>query len=74
MEIGFTGSSISVYSLTAVLVGIHTKRFRGLVFLSLSIVLSYQVLLVLNQSPLPFEPLGEGFYKYRFQPIAAIFI
>jgi signal transduction histidine kinase len=73
MEIGFTGASIAVYSLTAVLVGVHTKRFRGLAFLSLFIVLSYQILLVVSQSPLPFEPLGEGFYKYRFQPIAAIF-
>lgn len=73
MEIGFTGASIAVYSLTAVLVGVHTKRFRSLAFLSLFIVLSYQILLVVSQSPLPFEPLGEGFYKYRFQPIAAIF-
>jgi GAF domain-containing protein len=73
MEVGFTGASIAVYSVTAVLVGVHTKRFRSLAFLSLFIVLSYQILLVLSQTPLPFEPLGEGFYKYRFQPIAAIF-
>jgi signal transduction histidine kinase len=73
MEIGFTGASIAVYSVTAVLVGVHTKRFRSFAFLSLFIVLSYQILLVVSQSPLPFEPLGEGFYKYRFQPLAAIF-
>jgi|GEM_PF-332178 len=71
MELGFTGASIAIYGLTAVLVGVHTKRFRALAFLSLVIVLGYQILLVLSRSPLPFESVGEGFYKYRFQPLAA---
>lgn len=73
MELGFTGSSIAVYALTAVLVGVHTRQFRLLAFLSLTVVLGYQIFLLLNNTPLPFEALGDGFYKYRFQPLAAAF-
>ena len=32
MEMGYTGSSIAAYALTAVLVGVHTRRFRWLAF------------------------------------------
>jgi two-component system, OmpR family, phosphate regulon sensor histidine kinase PhoR len=73
MELGFTGSSIAIYALTAVLVGVHTKRFRGLAFLSLVLVLGYQIFLIVTGTTLPFESLGDGFYKYRFQPLSAIF-
>ena len=73
MELGFTGSSIGVYALTAILVGVHSRRFRTLAFLSLFIVLIYQIFLILSNSPMSFEALGDGFYKYRFQPLAAVF-
>lgn len=73
MEIGFVGSSIALYTLTAIIVGVHTRRFRVLSFASLVLVLSYQVLLILADAPLSFEPLGNGFYKYRFQPLSALF-
>jgi signal transduction histidine kinase len=73
MELGFIGASIAIYALTAILVGVHTQRFRRLAFLSLIMVLGYQIFLIVNNSPIPFEPLGNGFYKYRFQPLAAIF-
>ncbi|MFN8529378.1 MAG: GAF domain-containing protein, partial [Anaerolineae bacterium] len=49
-ELGFTGASVAVYALTAVLVRAHTKRFRILTFTSLAIVVAYQVLLLLINS------------------------
>lgn len=73
MELGFTGSSIAVYALTAVLMGVHTRRFRWLAFLGIFLVLGYQIFLMVSNSPIPFESLGDGFYKYRFQPLAALF-
>lgn len=73
MELGFTGSSIAIYALTAVLVGVHMRRFRWLAFLGILLVLGYQIFLIVSDSPIPFESLGDGFYKYRFQPLAALF-
>jgi two-component system, OmpR family, phosphate regulon sensor histidine kinase PhoR len=73
MELGFTGSSIGVYALTAILVGVHTKRFRILAFTALFLVLGYQVFLILANITPPFEALGDGFFQYRFQPPATIF-
>src|SRR5689334_17370588 len=73
MELGFTGSSIAIYALTAVLMGVHTKRFRWLAFLGMFLVLGYQIFLIFSNTPVPFESLGDGFYKYRFQPLAALF-
>jgi len=73
MELGFTGASIAIYSLTTILVGVHSRRFRALTFLSLFIILGYQIFLIAIQAPVPFEAIGGGFFKYRFQPIAAAF-
>jgi signal transduction histidine kinase len=73
MELGFTGSSIAIYALTAVLMGVHTRRFRWLAFLGMFLVLGYQIFLLLSNTSIPFESLGDGFYKYRFQPLAALF-
>ncbi len=73
MELGFTGSSIAVYALIAVLIGMHTRRFRVLVFISLIIVLGYQIFLIVNRASIPFETLEDGFFKYRFQSVAALF-
>ncbi|MBZ0098193.1 MAG: hypothetical protein K8F30_03875, partial [Taibaiella sp.] len=52
MELGFTGSSIAIYALTAVLMGVHTKRFRWLAFLGIFLVLGYQIFLIVNRSPI----------------------
>ncbi|MBI5669853.1 MAG: GAF domain-containing sensor histidine kinase [Chloroflexi bacterium] len=73
MEIGFTGSSIAIYTLTAVLVGVHTRRFRWLAFASLVLVLGYQVFLILNQAPVPLQLREEGVVQYRFQNLSALF-
>ncbi|MBZ0279587.1 MAG: GAF domain-containing protein [Anaerolineae bacterium] len=73
MELGFTGSSIAIYALSAILVGVHTKRFRILAFLALLIVLAYQVFLVVANAPIGYVALGDGFFRYRFQLFSTIF-
>jgi signal transduction histidine kinase len=73
MEVGFTGSSIAIYALAAVLAGVHSRRFRWLVFMNLLFVIGYQIFLIVSGTPPPFEPLGDGFFKYRFQSLSALF-
>ncbi|MBL8164999.1 MAG: GAF domain-containing protein [Anaerolineae bacterium] len=73
MELGFTGSSIAVYSLTAILIGIHSRRFRVLAFLGLLIVLGYQLVLY-AAAPAPNVIMtDDGVLRYRFQPVSALF-
>src|SRR4051812_15827061 len=73
LELGFTGSCIALYAMTAILVGVHTRRFRLLAFAGLLLILIYQGILIAAEAPIQFEMLGDGFYKYRFQPLSAIF-
>jgi len=73
MELGFTGSSIAVYTLSAILVGVHTKRFRILAFSGLSIVFAYQIFLIAANAPINYLALGDGFFRYRFQLISTLF-
>lgn len=73
LELGFTGSCIALYAMTAILVGVHTRRFRLLAFTGLLLILIYQGILIAAEAPIQFETLGDGFYKYRFQPLSAIF-
>ncbi len=73
LELGFTGSCIALYAMTAILVGVHTRRFRLLAFAGLLLILIYQAILILAEAPIQFETLGDGFYRYRFQPLSAIF-
>lgn len=73
MELGFTGSSIAVYTLAAILVGVHTKRFRVLAFSGLLLILAYQVFLIIANAPINYVALGDGFFRYRFQLISTIF-
>lgn len=72
-EVGFVGSSIAVYALTAIISGVHSKRFRVLAFSSLVLVVSYQILLILADAPLSFESATSEVFKYRFQPLSAVF-
>lgn len=73
LELGFTGSCIALYAMTAILVGVHARRFRLLAFAGLLLILIYQGILIAAEAPIQFETLGDGFYKYRFQPLSAIF-
>ena len=73
VELGFTGSSIAIYSLTAILVGIHTRRFRWLVFIGLLLVLGYQILLVVSNTSLHFQRLGGTSFIYQPQLFSVLF-
>lgn len=73
MELGFTGSSIAVYSLTAILIGIHSRRFRVLAFLGLLIVLGYQLMLYAAAPAPNIIMSNDGVLRYRFQPVSALF-
>lgn len=74
METGFTGSSIAIYTLTAVLVRVHTPRFRWLALFGLLVVLLYQVLLLASRAPLSFQMVGgTDAFVYYPQPLSAVF-
>lgn len=70
MELGFTASSVSIYTLTALLTGSHTRRFRLLAFTSLIIVVIYQLFLIAAGAPVVY---GGETLRYRFQPATTIF-
>ncbi len=72
IELGFTGSGIGIYSLTAVLVGVQTRRFRWLAFTGLALVLGYQFILVSTNVPV-YQQFDVGTFTYRPQPLSTIF-
>ncbi len=72
MELGYTGSSIAIYSLTTVLIGVHTRRFRFLAIASLGIVVAYRFLLILvDADTVQFD--GNRITAYQFQPLFPLF-
>ncbi len=73
MELGFAGSSAAIYALTAIIAGVHTRRFRMLAFVSLVIVLGYQVLLIVSNAPLRLDRLENGIFSYQLQPLSTLF-
>lgn len=73
MELGFIGSSIAVYALTAILAGIHTRRFRLQAFAGLIVVLLYQGVLIVNNQQPTMNVVVDGIVTYRFQSLSALF-
>jgi len=73
MELGFTGSSVAAYVLTAVAVSAQPKRFYWLAFSSLFVVLGYQLFLIVNNPAVPIEIADDGTIIYRLQPLSSIF-
>ncbi|MDX2160632.1 MAG: ATP-binding protein [bacterium] len=71
-ELGFTGASVAAYALAAALVRAHTRRFRVLAFVSIGVLVLYQILVFLLNSAVQYEmmpsdsaqrqPLGIAFY------------
>ncbi len=69
VELGFAGSSVALYALTAALVRSHARRFRWLTFTSLLIVLAYRLFLIFTDATVtsdliarPTQPLPAVFY------------
>ncbi len=73
MELGFTGSSVAVYVLTAVIVKAHTRRFRALALGSLLLVLFFRLLAILANAPSSFVTLSAGEFSYQSQPLLVVF-
>ncbi len=73
MEMGFAGASIALYSIIAVLTGVHTRRFRALAYSSLTLVLIYHLLLYVLNAPLSIEILDNEGFRYRYQLVAATY-
>jgi two-component system phosphate regulon sensor histidine kinase PhoR len=73
MEFGFVGSSVGLYVLSAVLVNSGTRRFRALALSSLALVLTFRLLLLLNDAPILFEMPRGGSPIYRAQPFQTLF-
>lgn len=67
MELGFTSSSIAIYALTAVRVGVHSRRFRVLAFAALVLVMGYQGWLIVTGVPIPLERIESGVFTYQPQ-------
>lgn len=73
MEVGFTGSSVAVYALTAGLVKIHTRRFRLLTFASLALILIYRLLLIAGNAPAASTVSGVEALSYQARPLLVVF-
>jgi signal transduction histidine kinase len=73
MELGFTGSSVAAYVLTAVLAGTQSRRFHWLAFASLLVVFGYQLFLIAGNTNAPLTISEDGATTFRLQPISSIF-
>lgn len=71
MELGFIASSVSAYTLTALLTGLHTRRFRLLAFTGMTIIVIYQLFLIAAGAPVIYEETET--LSYRFQPVTTVF-
>ncbi len=73
INLGFTGSAIAIYMLTAALVGVQTRRFRPLAFSALGLITLYQVVLLARGAPVSYEFSEIGAFAYQPQPLSALF-
>lgn len=75
LDVGFAGASISLYVYSAVLTGFQGRMFRLLALAGLVVVLSYQFLLLLSDSPRPFEVSSRGVLQYSFgTPVVVMYL
>lgn len=72
MEVGFTGSSVAIYVLVTVLVGAHTKRFSVLAFISLGLIVIYQIFLIVNRTTTT-SVLDTADFSFRFVTLSILF-
>ncbi|MEQ8677989.1 MAG: GAF domain-containing sensor histidine kinase [Aggregatilineales bacterium] len=70
LELGFTGSSISIYILVTVLAGIRSQQFRFLSLLSLGIVIGLRILLIVIT---PLDINSEDTLTYQFNIVSVSF-
>lgn len=73
MEFGFAGSSATIYILTAIIVGVHTRKFRIVSFISLIVILTYQFILIIANYSAKSTGTLSGLFTYQLQPLSALF-
>jgi len=73
MELGFTGSSVAVYVLTAVIVKAHTRRFRAVGLAGLLVLLLFRLLPIIANAPSSFVTASTGEFSYQSQPLLVVF-
>ncbi len=73
MELGFTGSSVAIYVLSAVIVKVHTRRFRALGLVSLLVLLIARLLPIIANAPSSFVPTATGEFSFQSQPLLVVF-
>lgn len=67
LEIGFTGSTISIYIYSAVITGVRGRLFRLVALAGLGVIFVYQLLLLLVlDTPRAFDILDDGSLVYSF--------
>lgn len=73
MELGFTGSSVAIYALTAVIVKAHTRRFRAIGMAGLLVLLIFRLLPIIFDVPSAFVAGNSGQFSYQSQPLLVVF-
>ena len=73
MELGFTGSSVAIYVLTAVIVKAHTRRFRAIGLAGLLVLLVFRLLPILFDVPSSFVAVSTGQFSFQSQPLVVMF-
>ena len=73
MELGFTGSSVAVYVLAAVIVKAHTRRFRAIGLTGLLVLLLFRLLPIIANAPSSFVTAQAGQFSYQSQPLLVVF-
>jgi signal transduction histidine kinase len=72
LELGFSGSSVAIYVLVTMLVGVQISQFRALAFASLSLIIGYRVFLFIAQTPL-LSDSQTSVLDFRFDPLFLAF-
>ncbi len=73
MELGFTGSSVAIYVLAAVIIKAHTRRFRAVALAGLLVLLLFRLLPIIVNAPSAFVTSSAGQFSYQSQPLLVVF-
>ncbi|MGQ9887094.1 MAG: ATP-binding protein [Aggregatilineales bacterium] len=73
IDLGFTGSAIAVYMLTASLVGLSARHFRPLAFSGLGLMVVYQAVLLSRGAPIAYDVSESEAFVYQPQALSVLF-
>lgn len=72
LDIGFAASNICLYLYAVVVTGSRGRWFRVAAIAGLAVMLFYEVLLLVTDTPRPYEVTQSGVLHYRFEPSSAL--